>query len=136
MRIAAVMVAAGLFLLAPGPSESQMDLSATLVGTWEGEFRPLAGGYQSRVLLIESVRQQDSGWAVTAKFGPSEQSLFPVNVALEVSGAEVRVRFRAGAGGISEANLTLRGKERLVGTFTILTGRGLNEVRMTLSNAK
>ncbi len=136
MRIAAVMVAAGLFLLAPVPSESQTDLSPTLIGKWEGEFRPLKGGSQHRVLLIESVRQQDSGWAVTAKFGPSEQSLFPVTVALEVSGAEVRVRFRAGAGGTSEANLTLRGKEQLDGTFAIPTGGGLREVRMTLSKVR
>ena len=113
-----------------------MDLSATLVGKWEGEFHSLERGSRPRVLLIESVRQEDSGWAVTAKFGPSEQSLFPVKVALEVSGAEVRVKFKAGAGGTSEAKLTLRGKEWLVGTFTILTGRGLNEVRMTLSKAK
>ena len=135
MKIAATIVlVAGLLVFAPVPSESQADLTKILVGEWEGNFVPLRGGQQQRVLVFESVHHQGEGWVATAKFGRSEESLFPVSVTLAVAGSEVRVKFRVA--GSNEANLMLLGDKQLVGTLTIPTQGGRREVPMTLDKVK
>ena len=129
-----IVLLAGLLAVAAPPSEPQADLSKLLVGKWAGNFVIPRGGQQQRVLVVESVHHRDGGWMATARFGPSDESLFPANATLEVSGSEVRLKFKVA--GSNEANLVLRGDSELAGTFKIPTNQGLREVPMTLKKVQ
>src|SRR5262245_65101282 len=68
----------------------QVDVAATLVGTWEGEF-PFGdrGQDRRRTLVVQSVEKTDGGFRVDARYGVTDRPLGRPQTTLQVVGDEV-----------------------------------------------
>jgi hypothetical protein len=119
-----VKLAAALAVLlcaAPlGAAAQPADLSKALVGTWKGEVQMSSGTFP-RTLVIKSLQQQGRQRFLEADYGgpggysPGGGKLEPVDVAVELLGNEVLLRFRAED--LSPVELTLyRDGRHLLGT--------------------
>jgi hypothetical protein len=120
VKLAAVL-AALLFAGVSQAAAQPADLSKALVGTWKGEVQMSSGTYP-RTLIIKSVQQQGRQRFVEAEYGGpggytpgAGGKLEPVDVAVELLGNEVLLRFRAED--LSPVELTLyRDGRHLIGT--------------------
>lgn len=105
-RIALVPSAiVALALLAAPVSEAQMDVAKILAGKWEGEveFMGTRGNLDpNRTLVINSVTEKDGKWVAEGRFGVTGKGLGRVQVEVDTSGPNPRIRF------VTAANQTVR----------------------------
>jgi hypothetical protein len=76
-------------------AQRPVDLSAVLVGTWQGDVQMASGSYP-RTLVIKSLREVDGRTVADAEYGGvggGESLIRPVAVRIEAFGKDVIVRF-------------------------------------------
>lgn len=75
-------------------SVAQEDLSRVLVGTWEGDISAKPQSQSRRVLIIESVHEQDGRWIVdAAEYGRPGWYMHREPVVLKTRGDDVSLQF-------------------------------------------
>ncbi|HSB69857.1 MAG TPA: hypothetical protein VLT62_11030 [Candidatus Methylomirabilis sp.] len=95
MKSLSVAAALLVFLAIPlDSSAEQVDLSRALVGTWEGDLSCRSQSQSRRVLIIETVHEQDGRWVVDeAKYGRPGGYVNHVAVALKTRGTDLKLEF-------------------------------------------
>jgi len=91
MPVALALLVSACATAAQGP----VDLSAVLVGTWQGDVQMASGSYP-RTLVIKSLREVDGRTVADAEYGGvggGESLIRPVAVRIEAFGKDVIVRF-------------------------------------------
>ncbi len=95
-------------------SEPAKALPPMLVGRWEGS---LDFTVSARLLLIDSVRAEGSGFSVQARFGVADADLHPVTVTLDFTEDRVDLRFVTSLA--SRVTLRLHADDSLRGQFRL-----------------
>jgi hypothetical protein len=115
-----------------------VDLSAVLVGTWQGDVQMAAGTYP-RTLTIKSIREVDGRTVVEAEYGGTgggESGIRPVLVKIEAFGKDVTLRFTTVEAWPVELSL-YPDRRHLLGDLNIPVSLGgewaVNPVRLTKS---
>jgi hypothetical protein len=120
-----------------------VDLSAVLVGTWQGEIQMATGSYP-RTLIVNSLREFDGGTVADAEYGGvggyfgEDPRVRPVPVTVEAFGKDVILRFTTPEAWPVELSLH-PDRRHLFGDLRIAVALGpawgINPVKLTKSDS-
>jgi len=132
-----VLFAAVLALLVTAGSEAQTDPAQALIGKWQGDVQhqaAMGNPNPNRILVIESVRQQDGKWIADGRFGVTKPS-GKVSIDVDLSGRWPSIRFVTG--GNATVKLNLLDAKSMAGTITFAgTSQRGNERPMRLEKVE
>ena len=118
--------------VAAGPAAAQPDLSALLVGRWEGQITGISSGDlgPQRVLIIKSIEQKDGKWVRAANWGVPGKGTPSTEVNIRViDGTPILDFMSGGVHGGAKVSLKLDGK-MLKGTSRFTGASRDGEVRL------
>jgi hypothetical protein len=118
----ALLLVAGL-LAGAASAPAQEDLSAALIGTWEGEqeYLTVRSEDPKRTLVIESVSQVDGKWIANGRY-TAPNGTGRVNIAIDTSARYPSLSWTSPSG--AQYQLNLLKDRQLVGKITFTTGQG------------
>ena len=114
-RYLPLLLAFGAIVALATPARAQSDIQMALWGTWQGVVHPPERGNPARILVVESIVEQNGRWLATGGFGIPGKPLAPIEIEVDTSGERPSLRFTTATK--ATVSLSLLDDTHMVGTL-------------------